>query len=86
MPLRAHVKLSHGVADRRSRCEYNASAVGQLVDVAALQEHIGGLLCIGSRKPCHISHFCVEEQCAAPLRLFSVHRVVCFVVIGNSLK
>ena len=66
------VKLRHGVADRCPRCEYNASAVSQLVDVAALQEHIGGLLCIGSRKPCHISHFRVEEQ---------VLKTVCFVHI-----
>ena len=29
------VQLRHGVADGRSRCEYNASAVGQFVDVAA---------------------------------------------------
>ena len=55
------VQLRHRVADRRSRCEHNASAVGHLVDVAALQEHIGGLLCIGSRKSRHVSHFRVEE-------------------------
>ena len=30
------VQLRHGVADGRSRCEYNASAIGQFVDVAAL--------------------------------------------------
>ena len=30
------VQLRHGVADRRSRCEYNTSAVGQFVNVAAL--------------------------------------------------
>ena len=29
------VQLRHGVADGRSRCEYNAPAVGQFVDVAA---------------------------------------------------
>ena len=29
------VQLCHGIADGRSRCEYNASAVGQFVDVAA---------------------------------------------------
>ena len=29
------VQLRHGVADRRSCCEHNTSAVGQLVDITA---------------------------------------------------
>ena len=42
------VKLSHGVTDGRTRCEHHAFATGQLIDVAAFQQHIGGFLCIRS--------------------------------------
>jgi len=56
------VKLRHRIADGCARCEYHASVVGYLVDITALKQHIRGLLCIGGRKTCHVSHLRVEEQ------------------------
>ena len=56
------IALRHGVADGRAGGEDHAAAAGDLVQVAALGEHVAGLLGLGAGKPCHIPHFGVEEQ------------------------
>jgi len=61
IPLHS-VKLSHGVADRRTGGEDNTTAAGDFVHVAALGEHITGLLGVTGGEARHIPHFCVEEQ------------------------
>ena len=79
------VKLRHRVADGRSRCEDNASAVGHLVDIAAFQEHIRGLLCIGGRKSCDIPHFRVEEQILKTVCLVNIEAVNAELFKGDNI-
>ena len=66
------VQLGHGVGNGSAGGKDHALAVGHLIDIAAFQQHIGGLLCIGSGKTCYVSHLCVEEK---------VLKAVCLVYI-----
>ena len=50
------VKLGHGVADRGAGGKDNPSVAGDLVHVAALGEHIAGLLGIAGGEARHIPH------------------------------
>ena len=56
------VQLRHGVRDRRTGCKHNALVAGDLINIPAFQEHIGGFLCVGSGKARNVAHFCVEKQ------------------------
>ena len=53
------VKLGHGVADRGAGGKNHATVSGDLIHIAALGEHIAGLLGIAGGETCHIPHFCV---------------------------
>lgn len=55
-------KLSHTVANGCACCKHHALAAGQLIDVAAFQQHIGGFLRIRCRESGHIAHLCIKEQ------------------------
>ncbi len=56
------VKFRHGIADGRTCGKHHPLVAGQLVNIAAFQQHIGGFLCISSGKSCYVSHFRIEEQ------------------------
>ena len=56
------VKLGHTVADGCACCKHHALAAGQLIDVTAFQQHIGGFLRIRCRESGHIAHLCIKEQ------------------------
>ena len=65
------VQLGHGVAHRGAGSEHHATPAGDLVQIAALAEHIAGFLRLARAQTCDITHFCVQKECAAPLRLRS---------------
>ena len=65
------IKLGHRVTYWSTGCKDHTTPAGQLIHIAALHKHIRRFLGFGGGQTCHISHFCVEEQCAASLRLRS---------------
>ena len=79
------VKLGHGVADGRSRREHHALSSGQLIDVAAFQQHIGGFLRIRCRESGHIAHLCIEEQVLEGVRLVHIEPVNTQFLKGNNI-
>ena len=56
------VQFRHGVTDGSAGGKDHTPASGLFIQVPALEVHIGGLLCIRSRKASHIPHFRVEEK------------------------
>ena len=56
------VEFRHGIADRGSGGKDNALSAGDLIKIAALCEHIRGLLRVRLTNAGNIPHFCGEEQ------------------------
>ena len=79
------VQLRHGVADGRSGSKHNATAVGQLVDIAALQEHVRGFLRIAGGKSCDISHLGIEEEVLETVRLVNIEPVNAELLKGDNI-
>ena len=79
------VKLGHAVADRCAGSKDHAAPAGQLVHIPALAEHIRGFLRVGGRKPCHIPHFCVEEQVFIIVRFIHEHPVHAELFKGHNI-
>ena len=69
------VELRHTVADRSTGGEDYTLAVGDFIDIAALEQHVGGFLCIRGRKTGDVSHFCVEEQVFERMCLIHIETV-----------
>ena len=63
------VHLGHAVAQGRTRCKNDTAPSGNLIEVAALAEHIAGFLRLARTQTRDITHFRVQVECAAPLRL-----------------
>ena len=79
------VQLRHGVADGRSGGKHNTTAVGQLVDIAALQEHIRGFLRIAGGKSCDIPHLGIEEEVLETVRLVNIEPVNAELLKGDNI-
>ena len=79
------VKLGHGVADGRSRREHHALSSGQLIDVAAFQQHIGGFLRIRCRESGHIAHLCIKKQVLEGVCLVHIEPVNAQLLKGNNI-
>ena len=79
------VKLSHGVADGRTRCEHHALAAGQLIDVAAFQQHIRGFLCIRCRESGHIAHLRIKKQVLEGVCLVHIEPVNAQLLKGDDI-
>ena len=62
------IELRHGVGDRGAGGEHHALASGDLIQVAAFQEHITGFLGVAGGQARHIAHLCVCTW-IFPLRL-----------------
>ena len=65
------VHLGHAVAQGCTRCKNHATATGDFIQIATLAEHIAGFLRLVRTQTCDITHFRVQVECAAPLRLRS---------------
>ena len=59
--------------------------MGKLVDIAAFEQHIRGLLGVGGGKPRHVSHFCVEEQVFEAVRLVHIQPVYAQLLKGHNV-
>ena len=59
--------------------------MGKLVDIAAFEQHIRGLLGVGGGKPRHVSHFCVEEQIFEAVRLVYIEPVYAELLKGHNI-
>ena len=79
------VKLGHGIADGRTRCEHHSLAAGQLIDVAAFQQHIRRFLRIRCRESGHISHLCIEKQVLEGVCLVHIEPVNAQFLKGNDI-
>ena len=69
------VEFRHGVGDGGPGGEDDAPVPGQLVQVAAFQEHIAGLLGVRGREASHIPHLGVEGQIFIVVRLVHEHPI-----------
>ena len=85
MPLRAHKQFGHGVAHRRTRSEYHAPATGQFIHIAALAEHITGLLGFRRGQTGDIAHFCYEKKVLKAVRLIHKQPVYTQFFKGNHI-
>ena len=63
------VQLRHGVAHGRSRCKHHAAPTCDLIQVAALAEHITRFLRFTCRQTSDIAHFCREEKVLVKMAL-----------------
>ena len=66
------VQLGHGIAHGRARGEHHATPAGDLVQIAALAEHIAGFLGFAGGQSSDIPHFCGQKEVLVKMAL--VHK------------
>ena len=79
------VQLRHAVGNRSAGSKDDAPAASQLVHVAALHEHIRGLLRLRCRQTSYVAHLRVEEQVLKPMRLVHIQAIHTQLLKGDNI-